>query len=257
MYVCMYVCMYICIYVCMYVYVRTSGVACVRAFVHVCMYVRMTYIRVYLGFMCLACVGPAMRATCTYIHTYDVATHCATVGTTPSLLGCDESSHMHICAYVLLGFTCLACAGLAMRATQAYNVHTHKRCCCTLCYCSMTPSLLVRSDTVCTKLLALQTDSSARGTPCAMCTPSNLIHVPLLHSLGTAITTSCSFAFGTTHPCSLKYIHTLHSYDYVHGMYKPSLLSEMQSSRAQDNHHIFHILAGLLYMLSVKYKALC
>jgi len=26
-----------------------------------------------LGFMCLACVGPAMRATRAYIHTYDVA----------------------------------------------------------------------------------------------------------------------------------------------------------------------------------------
>ena len=39
-----------------------------------------------LGFTCLACVGRAMRATRAYIHTYDVAAHCATVVTTPSLL---------------------------------------------------------------------------------------------------------------------------------------------------------------------------
>ena len=107
----------------MYVYVCTSGVAHVCAFVHVhvhmYMYVlSMTYIRIcicVLGFMCLACVGPAMRATRTYIHTYDVAACCVTVGTTPLLLGCDESAHR-----LLLGFTCLACIGLAMRATRAY-----------------------------------------------------------------------------------------------------------------------------------------
>ena len=55
-----------------------------------------------------------MRATRTYIHTYDVAAHCITVGTTPSLLGHDESAR----------FTCLVCVGLAMRATQAC-IHTN------------------------------------------------------------------------------------------------------------------------------------
>ena len=166
----------------MYTYILPVSHVSARLCTCACMYARMTYERIrmcILGFMCYACIGPAMRAMRAYIHTYNVAAHCATVGTTPSLL--------------------------------------------------------VRDDTVRTKLLALQTDSSAQGTPCTMCTPSNSIHVPLLHSLGTAITTSCSFAFGTIHPCSLKYIHTLHSYDYVHGMYKPSLLSEMQFSRAQDS----------------------
>ena len=57
-----------------------------------------------------------MRATRAYLHTYDVAAHFVTVGTTPSLLGRDE----YVCAYVLLGFTCLAYVGLAMRATRAY-----------------------------------------------------------------------------------------------------------------------------------------
>ena len=140
---------------------------------------------------------PAMRATRAYIYTYDVAAHCATVGTTPSLLGRDESArtwyahmvyvscmrwashesyagldlHMHkrccctLCycsttpsllrrdestrTYVRMRiwFTCLACVGLAMRATA--GLHTHKRCCCTLRYCSTTSSLLVRDDTVC------------------------------------------------------------------------------------------------------------
>ena len=119
--------MYVCMYVCMYVYVRTSGVARVCAFVHVSMYVRKYDIRTYThmrtGFMCLstlACIGPTMRATHVYIHTYDVPAHCATFGTTPSLLGRDESARMYVCTYVLLGFTCLACVGLAMRATQDY-----------------------------------------------------------------------------------------------------------------------------------------
>ena len=63
-----------------------------------------------------------MRATHAYIHTFDVAAYCVTVGTTPSLLGRDESArtYMYVCAYVLLGFTCLACVGLTMRATRAY-----------------------------------------------------------------------------------------------------------------------------------------
>ena len=68
--------------------------------------------------MCLACIGPAMRATHADIHTYDVTAHFATVGTTPSLLGRDESARTHVCAY--MGFTCLACVGPAMRATRTY-----------------------------------------------------------------------------------------------------------------------------------------
>ena len=131
---------YVCMYVCKYVYVRTSGVARVCAFVHVCRtYVSMTHVRIRIcvhGFMCLACVGPAMRATRAHVHTYDVAVRCATVGTTPSLLGHAESACTYVCAYVLLGFTCLACVGLATRATRAYI--PHKRFCCTLCYCSTT-----------------------------------------------------------------------------------------------------------------------
>ena len=57
----------------------------------------------YLGSLgqCLACVGSAMRATCAYIHTYDFAAHCATVGTTPTLLGRDESARTYVCAYGL------------------------------------------------------------------------------------------------------------------------------------------------------------
>ena len=39
-----------------------------------------------------------MRATRAYIHTYDVAAHCATVDTTPSLLGRDESARTYVCA---------------------------------------------------------------------------------------------------------------------------------------------------------------
>ena len=42
---------------------------------------------------------------------------------TPSLLGHDESTRTYICAYALLGFTCLACIGPAMRAMWAY-IHT-------------------------------------------------------------------------------------------------------------------------------------
>jgi len=112
-----------------------------------------------------SCVLHALgqRATRAYIHTYDVAAHCATVGTTPSLLGRDESAHTT--------WVYVSC----MRWASHESLHTHKRCCCTLYYCSTTPSLLVHDDTVRTKLLALQTDSSARGTPCTMCTPSIII----------------------------------------------------------------------------------
>ena len=77
-------------YVCMYVYVlpvsHVSGVARVCVFVHMCAgtctYISMAYVCIricVLGFICLVSVGPAMRATRAYIHTYDVAAHCATV----------------------------------------------------------------------------------------------------------------------------------------------------------------------------------
>ena len=87
----------------MYVYVRTSGVACVM---HVCMYIHKYDICTYTHMrtvMCLACVGPTMRATRAFLHTYDVAAHCGTVGTMPSLLGRNESTRTYICTYVLLG----------------------------------------------------------------------------------------------------------------------------------------------------------
>ena len=41
-----------------------------------------------------------MRATHAYIHTYDVATLCATVDKMPLLLG-RASTRTYICAYVL------------------------------------------------------------------------------------------------------------------------------------------------------------
>ena len=53
---------------------------------------------------------------CMYVRTYDV--------------------HIHIC---VLGFMCLACH-------ESYMLHTHIRCCCTLCCCGMTPSLLGRDE---------------------------------------------------------------------------------------------------------------
>ena len=112
----------------------------------------MTYVRIricVLGLMCHACVGPTMRATRAYIHTYDVAAHCATVGTTPSLLGPDESARTYVCAYVLLGFTCPACVGLAVRAyIRTNDVAAH---CATVarrhCYsCAMTRSAQTASS---------------------------------------------------------------------------------------------------------------
>ena len=78
-----------------------------------CTYVSMTYVRIHIC-VHVSCMRWASHES--YIHTYDVA-HCATVGTTPSLL---ESARTYVCAYVLLGFTCLACVGPAMRATRAY-----------------------------------------------------------------------------------------------------------------------------------------
>ena len=57
--------------------------------------------------MCLACVGPAMRATHAYIHTYDVAAHCASVGMMPSLLGRYESAHRTYSHMLYLGLRAL------------------------------------------------------------------------------------------------------------------------------------------------------
>ena len=78
----------------LYVYVRTSGVARVCAFVHACMYVRIRNIRTWV--------------------------HVSCCGTTPSLLGRDESTRTYVCAYASLGLTCLAFIGPAMGATRAY-----------------------------------------------------------------------------------------------------------------------------------------
>ena len=93
--------MYVCMYVCMYTYVLlVSHVSCTCA----CTYISMTCMYTHMRtVMCLACVGPTMRATRAFIHTYDVAAHCGTVGMMPSLLGCNESTRTYICTYVLLG----------------------------------------------------------------------------------------------------------------------------------------------------------
>ena len=97
-------------YVCMYV--RTC--LRVRAHVHVLTFVRIHYT---LGSCVFACIGPATRATRTYIHTYDVAAHCATMAQRHRYSGPHVRRYVHM---ALLGFMCLACVGLAMRATRAY-----------------------------------------------------------------------------------------------------------------------------------------
>ena len=98
----------------------------------------------------------------TCLHTY-IRRCCCTLcycSTTPSLLGRDGSARTYVCACVLLGFTCLACVGPAMRATQAYirtndvaahyaTVAQHQRYSC-----------------------AMSPHKTASGTPCTMCTPS-------------------------------------------------------------------------------------
>ena len=160
-------------YVCMYTYVLQVSHVSARSCTCACTYVSMTYLRiricVVLGFMCLRLLHafgqPWELYTRAYIHTYDVAAHCATVGTTPSLLG-RASARTHVCAYVKFTWVYVSCMRWASHESYG-GLHTHKQCCCTLCYCSTTSSLLVRDDTV-RKLLALQTDSSARGTPCTM-----------------------------------------------------------------------------------------
>ena len=161
------------------------------------------YAYAYLGTCVLHALGqPRELHTHTYIWCCGTLCYCAT---TPSLLGHNESACTYICAYALLVFTCLAYVGPAMRATRAY-IATHKRCCCTLCYCSTTPSLLVRDDTVRTKLLALQTDSSARGTPCTMCNPSMhgiMMALPPFLQLGIA-TCTCSFTLWNCHISSRR-----------------------------------------------------
>ena len=56
-----------------------------------------------------------MRATRVYIHTYDVAAHCATVARRHRY-----SVRTYVRMRIIMRFTCLACVGLAMRATRAY-----------------------------------------------------------------------------------------------------------------------------------------
>ena len=112
--------MYVCMYVCMNTYVLPVSHVSAHSCTCACTYVSMMYVRMHIIMRTwVACVGPAMRATRTFIHTYVVAAHCATVGTTASLLR-RASACTYVCVYVLLGLTCLACVGLAMRATRAY-----------------------------------------------------------------------------------------------------------------------------------------
>jgi len=128
-------------------------------------YVSMTYVRIricILGFMCLsssrlACIGPD-----THLHTHIQC--CCT------LCYCwhDASGAMspHVCTYadnyVLLSHE--SYAGLHMHNDVAAHCATVARCHRYLC-------TMARSAQNC--YVALQTDSSARDTPCAMCTPSN------------------------------------------------------------------------------------
>ena len=66
--------------------------------------------------------------------------HIVLLWTTPSLLERDESARIRICLRVYV-----FCMRWASHESYA-GLHTHKRCCCTLCYCSTTPSLLVRDE---------------------------------------------------------------------------------------------------------------
>ena len=98
----------------MYTYVLAVSHVSARSCTCACTYVSMTYICIsicILGFMCLACVGPAMRATRAYIHTYDVAAHCATVARRHRYSG-TMSLHIHPYAHMLyLGLLVLHALG--------------------------------------------------------------------------------------------------------------------------------------------------
>ena len=127
----MYVCMYV--HTCLRIHTR----------VHVLTFVRICYIYIYIYHVSLHVLGqPRELHVLTYTHTmllhivlYTMAQH-------------HRYSGSHVRRYVhmaLLGFTCLACIGLAMRATQAYirtnDVAAH---CATVarhhCYsCAMSP----------------------------------------------------------------------------------------------------------------------
>ena len=124
-----------------------------------CMYVSMTYVRIciyVLGFMCLA----ASHESYTRLYTHMMLLHIVLLLARRHRYSGAMCPHVRTYAHMFYLGLRLTYVGLAMRATRAY-IATHKRCCCTLCYCSTTPSLLVHDDTVRTKLLALQTDSSA------------------------------------------------------------------------------------------------
>ena len=123
---------YVCMYVCMYVYPHTYVLPVSHVSVpwHFCV----------LGFMC---IGAAMRATRAYIHTYDVAAHCATVARRHRYSGA-MSSHIRTYARTLT-WVYVSCMRWASHESYA-GLHTHKRYCYTLCYCSTTPSLLVRDE---------------------------------------------------------------------------------------------------------------
>ena len=88
--------------------------------------------------------------------------------------------HTYVRMHICFTWVYVSCMRWANHESYA-GLHTHKQCCCTLCYCSTMPSLLMHDDTVHTKLLALQTDSFARGTPCTMCTPSTSYNSISLH----------------------------------------------------------------------------
>ena len=138
-----YVYMNVCMYVCIRMYFRCRTCLRIHACVHVRTYTSMTYIRIHicvLGFMCLTCVGPAMRATHTYIHTYDVVAHCAAVAQRHRYSSV-MSLHVHMYAHRL---TWIYVGCMRWASYESYSgLHAHKQCCRTLCYCSMTPSLLV------------------------------------------------------------------------------------------------------------------
>ncbi len=91
---------FLCMYVCIHMYFRCRTCLRIRARVHVLRKydVRIRICVQVLGFMCLACVGPAMRATC-YIHTYDIAAHCAVVARRHRYSGA-MSSHVRMYAYL-------------------------------------------------------------------------------------------------------------------------------------------------------------
>ena len=108
-------------YVYMYMYVlpvsHVSACSCTCA----CTYVSMTYVRIQicvLGFMCLACVGPAMRATRAYIRTNNVAAHCATVARRRCYSGAMDPRHVRTYAHMFYWGLRVACTRWASLVNQ-------------------------------------------------------------------------------------------------------------------------------------------